>query len=115
MARRSDILPSGQHVGPSVSLGYLRIYMQRANARTMLVHALTGENCRILRQVEYRGVEFEAFENEVLHPGTAISRSAPVPNGTGRAFGSSLLKAAAAYHMLRKDLLKKGLMNFRAY
>jgi hypothetical protein len=73
-ARPSDILPSDQHAGLSVSLGYLRLYTQRANARTRVVHALTGENYRILHQIEYRGVELEAFENRVLHPGTPGAR-----------------------------------------
>jgi hypothetical protein len=73
-ARPSDILPSDQHAGLSVSLGYLRLYTQRANARTKVVHALTGENYRILHQIEYRGVELEAFENKVLHPGTSGAR-----------------------------------------
>jgi hypothetical protein len=73
-ARPSDILPSDQNAGLSVSLGYLRLYTQRANARTKVVHALTGENYRILHQIEYRGVEFEAFENKVLHPDTPNAR-----------------------------------------
>jgi hypothetical protein len=76
-ARPSDILPSDQHAGLSVSLGYLRLYTQRANARTKVVHALTGENYRILHQIEYRGVEWEALENKVLHP---------VPAGTEDTF-----------------------------
>ncbi len=66
-ARPSDILPSDQHVGLSVSLGYLRLYTQRVNARTKVVHALTGGDSRILHQIEYRGVAFEALENKVLH------------------------------------------------
>jgi hypothetical protein len=73
-ARPSDILPSDQHVGLSVSLGYLRLYTQRANARTKVVHSLTGGNYRILHQIEYRGVELEALENRVLHPGPADGR-----------------------------------------
>lgn len=67
-AKPSDILPSDQHAGLSVSLGYLRLYTQRANARTKVVHALTGENYRILHQIEYRGVAWEALENKLLHP-----------------------------------------------
>jgi hypothetical protein len=73
-ARPSDILPSDQHAGLSVSLGYLRLYTQRANARTKVVHALTGENYRILHQIEYRGIDLEAFENRVLHPDSPSAR-----------------------------------------
>jgi hypothetical protein len=66
-ALASDILPSDQNAGLSLSLGYLRMYTQRAGARTEIVHALTGKDSRIVHQIEYRGVEFEAFENKILH------------------------------------------------
>jgi hypothetical protein len=52
-ALASDILPSDQHAGLSVSLGYLRLYTQRNAARTRIVHALTGENSRIIHQIEF--------------------------------------------------------------
>jgi|HubBroStandDraft_5_1064220.scaffolds.fasta_scaffold277683_1 hypothetical protein len=52
-ALASDILPSDQHAGLSVSLGYLRLYTQRSSARTRIVHALTGENSRIVHQIEF--------------------------------------------------------------
>ena len=63
----SDILPSDQHAGLSISLGYLRLYTQRSSAHTKIVHSLTGENSRIVHQIEYRSAELEALENEVLH------------------------------------------------
>ena len=63
----SDILPSDQHAGLSISLGYLRLYTQRSSAHTKVVHSLTGENFRIVHQIEYRSVKLEAIENEVLH------------------------------------------------
>jgi hypothetical protein len=52
-ALASDILPSDQHAGLSISLGYLRLYTQRSSARTRIVHALTGENSRIVHQIEF--------------------------------------------------------------
>jgi hypothetical protein len=63
----SDILPSDQHAGLSVSLGYLRLYTQRSSAHTKIIHALTGENYRIVHQIEYRSVELEPLESKVLH------------------------------------------------
>lgn len=70
----SDILPSDQHAGLSISLGYLRLYTQRGNARTKIVHALTGEDSRIIHQIEYRSVALEALENKVLQRGTSAGR-----------------------------------------
>ncbi len=72
-ALASDILPSDPNVGLSISMGYLRLYTQRSSARTKIVHTLTGENHRIVHQIEYRSVELEALENKVLHkqPGVA--------------------------------------------
>jgi hypothetical protein len=63
----SDILPSDQNAGLSISLGHLRLYTQRISARTKIAHTLTGENHRITHQIEYRGVEWEPLENSVLH------------------------------------------------
>jgi hypothetical protein len=66
-ALASDILASDQHAGLSVSLGYLRLFSERRSARTKVVHALTGGDHRITHQIEYRSVDLEAFENQVLH------------------------------------------------
>jgi len=63
----SDVLPYDQNAGLSVSLGYLRLYAQRSSGRTKIIHTLTGENGRIVHQIEYRSVELEALENKVLH------------------------------------------------
>jgi len=67
-ALASDILPSDQNAGLSVSLGYLRLYTQRSGAHTKIVHTLTGGNHQIVHQIEYRSVELEGLENKVLHP-----------------------------------------------
>jgi len=68
-ALSSDILPSDHNAGLSISLGYLRLYTQRSSPRTKIVHALSGENQRIVHQIEYRSVELEALENKVLQLG----------------------------------------------
>jgi hypothetical protein len=53
-AHASDILPSDRFTGLSISLGYLKMYTERATQRTQIVHALTGADNRILHQIEYR-------------------------------------------------------------
>jgi len=67
-ALASNILPSDQNSGLSVSLGYLRLYTERLTPRTQIVHALTGENSRIVHQIEYSSVELQDFEKTALHP-----------------------------------------------
>jgi hypothetical protein len=67
-ALASNILPSDQNSGLSVSLGYLRLYTQRVTPRTQIVHALTGENSRIVHQIEFSSIEFQNFEKAALHP-----------------------------------------------
>jgi hypothetical protein len=62
----SQILPSDPNIGLSVSLGHLKLFTQRTSATTKIVHALTGENHRVIHQVEYRSVQFEPVENELL-------------------------------------------------
>lgn len=64
--RASDILASDPNAGLSVALGYLRLYTQRGNARTKIVHALTGGDAMILHQIEYRSVEFEGLEKQAI-------------------------------------------------
>lgn len=66
-ALASGILASDPNVGLSVSLGYLRLYTQRVTPRTKIVHALTGADSKIVHQIEYRSVEFEALENAAIH------------------------------------------------
>lgn len=65
-ALASSVLASDPNTGLSVSLGYLRLYTQRANARTKIVHALTGGDSQIVHQIEFRSVELEENENRVI-------------------------------------------------
>jgi hypothetical protein len=55
-ALASNILPSDQNTGLSVSLGNLRLYTQRLTPRTQIVHALTGGDSHIVHQIEYRSI-----------------------------------------------------------
>ena len=66
-ALASDVLPSDQNAGLSISLGNLRLITQRSNAHTKVIHALTGASSHIVHQIEYRSIELEPLENEVLH------------------------------------------------
>jgi hypothetical protein len=58
-AHASDILPSDRNTGLSVAMGHLKMYTERLNARTRVVHALTGGDSRIIHQIEYRSLELE--------------------------------------------------------
>ncbi len=66
-ALASNILPSDVNAGLSVSLGYLRLFTQRATPRTKIVHALTGGDSQVIHQIEYRSVELEPLEKRILH------------------------------------------------
>jgi hypothetical protein len=55
-AHASDILPSDRFTGLSVSLGYLKMYTERTDARTRVIHSLTGADNHILHQIEYRAL-----------------------------------------------------------
>jgi hypothetical protein len=61
-AHASDILSSDQNVGLSVLKGHLKLYTERQNAKTKVVHALTGEDSQIHHQIEYR-MSLENTEN----------------------------------------------------
>jgi hypothetical protein len=65
-AHASDILPSDRVNGLSVSMGYLTMYTQRSDARTRVVHTLSGGRSRIVHQIEYRSIELEKLESVTL-------------------------------------------------
>ncbi len=69
----SSILPSDPLVGLSISLGHLRLYTRRTAGRTQIVHALTGADEQITHQIEYRSMDLEDFEDQVLHRPAADS------------------------------------------
>jgi len=61
-ATPASILPSDPLVGLAVALGHLRLFTQWQEARTKITHALTGEDSRIVHQVEYKSVELSSLE-----------------------------------------------------
>jgi len=61
-ATPSSILPSDPLVGLAVALGHLRLFTQWQDARTTITHALTGEQLRIVHQIEYKSVELGGLE-----------------------------------------------------
>ena len=69
-ATPADILPSDAFIGMTLAAGHLKLYTQWETDRTKVLHGLTGENNRITHQIEYRGAEFEKFEDEVRRSAT---------------------------------------------
>jgi len=61
-ATPSSILPSDPLVGLAVALGHLRLFTQWQDPRTRITHALTGEDSRIVHQIEYKSVELGGME-----------------------------------------------------
>jgi hypothetical protein len=60
-----NILPSDRNVGMAVSLGHLKLFTERGEGRTKILHALTGADGKITHQIEYRSVELSALEDDV--------------------------------------------------
>jgi hypothetical protein len=63
-ATPSSILPSDPLVGLAVALGHLRLFTQWQDPRTKITHALTGEDSRIVHQIEYKSVELGSLEKQ---------------------------------------------------
>ena len=68
-ATPGDLLPSDAFLGLTLAAGHLKLYTQWEVARTKVLHSLTGENNRVTHQIEYRGMDLEKFEDEVLSAG----------------------------------------------
>jgi hypothetical protein len=67
-APSTDILPSDQFAGPSIAAGHLKLYTRWRGERTKISHGLTGgstgEDSRIIHQIEFLSVELEKLEAE---------------------------------------------------
>jgi hypothetical protein len=57
-------------VGLEVAQGHLKLYTQWRGDRTKILHALTGENERIIHQIEYLSVDLESLEEQVRQQST---------------------------------------------
>jgi hypothetical protein len=64
----ADILPSDKLVGLAVSLGHLKLFTRWESARTSTLHGLTGENSRIIHQVEQSSAEYESRQAAIRTP-----------------------------------------------
>jgi hypothetical protein len=53
----SEIFVSDRFAGAEISLGHLKLYTQWTLARSTVLHALTGENQRMIHQIEFRPKE----------------------------------------------------------
>jgi hypothetical protein len=75
-----------QHYGIAVSLGQLLYSTQWKGTRTIVTHALTGENGVITHEVEYASIDLESWEDQltkeqegVTGQGSRKLQSSPAP------------------------------------
>lgn len=66
-----------QQYGLAVSLGQLLYSTQWKGTRTIVTHALTGENGAITHEVEYVSVELEPWEDQITKEQKAPNGNAP--------------------------------------
>jgi len=66
-----------QHYGIAVSLGALLYSTQWKGTRTVVTHALTGENGSITHEVEYVSVDLETWEDQITKEQENPTSNAP--------------------------------------
>jgi hypothetical protein len=66
-----------EHYGVAVSLGHLQYATQWRGKRTIVTHALTGENGTLTHEIEFVSVDLEAWENQVTKEQDGSSPRAP--------------------------------------
>lgn len=67
-----------QHYGVAISLGQLLYSTQWKGTRTVVTHALTGENGAIIHEVEYVSVDLEPWEDQITKEQEAPTGNAPM-------------------------------------
>jgi hypothetical protein len=67
-----------QHYGLAVSLGQLLYSTQWNGKRTVVTHALTGQNGVITHEVEYVSVDLEPWEDQITKEPETPSSKAPI-------------------------------------
>ena len=58
--------PDPKRYGAAVSLGHLLYSTQWKSARTIVTHALSGENGAIVHEIEYVSVDLEPWEDQIV-------------------------------------------------
>jgi hypothetical protein len=66
-----------QHYGVAVSLGQLLYSTQWKGKRTVVTHALTGENGAITHEIEYVSVDLEPWEDQITKEQESPTGNAP--------------------------------------
>lgn len=66
-----------QHYGFAVSLGQLLYSTQWKGTRTVVTHALTGENGAITHEIEYASVDLETWEDQITKEQVNPAGTAP--------------------------------------
>ncbi|MGZ5944118.1 MAG: hypothetical protein ACXWN8_17085, partial [Isosphaeraceae bacterium] len=66
-----------QHYGVAVSLGQLLYSTQWKGMRTVVTHALTGENGAITHEIEYVSVDLEPWEDQITKEQENLTGNAP--------------------------------------
>jgi len=67
-----------RNYGLAVSLGQLLYSTQWKGKRTVVTHALTGQNGAITHEVEYVSVDLEPWEDQITKEQEAPSSNAPI-------------------------------------
>jgi hypothetical protein len=67
-----------QHYGLAVSLGQLLYSTQWKGKRTVVTHALTGQNRAITHEVEYVSIDLEPWEDQITKEQETPSSNAPI-------------------------------------
>ena len=62
--RNEEYKADPKHYGVAVSLGHLLYSTQWSNARTIVTHALSGENGAVVHEIEYVSVDLEPWEDQ---------------------------------------------------
>jgi hypothetical protein len=66
-----------QHYGVAVSLGQLLYSTQWKGIRTVVTHALTGENGDVTHEIEYVSVDLESWEDQITKEQENLTGNAP--------------------------------------
>jgi hypothetical protein len=75
--RNEEYKADPKRYGAAVSLGHLLYSTQWSSARTIVTHALSGENGAIVHEIEYVSVDLEPWEDQIVKEQRAPAGNAP--------------------------------------